>query len=117
MFSGLLAVALALLVPSVVTLWYTVGTALIPGLLIPVLGSYLPFLRLQGKAMLPLMVSGSCVSTGSLAWGYLRAVDGVPQYWWGVEPLLPGLAVTILLWLLGRWMERRSPAAPERAPE
>jgi SSS family solute:Na+ symporter len=116
-FSGVVAVALAWLFPSVVTLWYTVGTALIPGLLIPVLGCYLPFFRLRARATVYLMAMGSTVSTGSLVWGYWRAVDGVPQYWWGVEPLLPGLAVTAAIWSLARWKERRSPAASEQRPK
>ncbi|HEX9614096.1 MAG TPA: sodium:solute symporter family protein, partial [Bacteroidota bacterium] len=43
---GVFAVGLALAAPSVVTIWYTVGTAIIPGLLVPLMASYFDRLRI-----------------------------------------------------------------------
>jgi hypothetical protein len=108
--SGLIALVLAWLMPSVVSLWYAVGTALIPGLLIPALGSYIPAFWLRGRTMLALMIAGSGISTTDLVWGQAFAVNGVPAYWWGMEPLLPGLAITLLIWAAGKWHERRDSA-------
>lgn len=100
--AGLIAVLLAWWLPSVVTLWYTVGTALIPGLLLPVLGSYVPRLRIGGGWTVLLMIVSSLVSTLSLAWGHMNSGDAGPAYWWGLEPIVPGLAVSVILWTIGR---------------
>lgn len=100
--TGLLAVLLAWWLPSVVTLWYTVGTALIPGLLLPVLGSYVPRLRVSGGWTVTLMVVSSLVSTLSLAWGHMNANEAGPTYWWGLEPIVPGLISSVLVWLMGK---------------
>ncbi|MCU0454367.1 MAG: sodium:solute symporter family protein [Bacteroidetes bacterium] len=100
--AGLVGVLLAWALPSVVTLWYAVGTALIPGLLLPVLGSYVPALRINGTWAVRLMVFSSLVSTLSLGWGHWMAVDGAPNYWWGMEPIVPGLIVSGVMWMIGR---------------
>ena len=46
--TAVLSVAIALLIPSVITLWYTIGTAVVPGLLVPLVTSYFPRLRVGG---------------------------------------------------------------------
>jgi SSS family solute:Na+ symporter len=112
--AGVLAVLLAWWMPSVVTLWYTVGTTLIPGLLLPVLGSYVPRLRIHGSWTVALMVVSSLVSALSLAWGQVNAGDQGPAYWWGLEPIVPGMTVAFLIWLLARVRAlRESPGNPE----
>lgn len=100
--SSLLSIALAILFPSVVTLWYLIGTAVIPGLLIPVVASYIPALRIGGAYALAAMLGGWGVSTGSLIWGETHIVNGAPHYWFSIEPMYPGLAVAILFWVMGR---------------
>jgi len=83
------AIALAWAVPSVVSLWYTIGSCFVPGLLLPVVGSYFPSIRLKGPHVIMSMILSSGVSTASLVLGHVNAEQGVPQYFLGVEPLLP----------------------------
>ncbi|MBI2619273.1 MAG: sodium:solute symporter family protein [Ignavibacteriales bacterium] len=104
---GCVAVGLALLVPSVVSLWYTIGTTIIPGLLVPVVASYFERLRISSGFAFAAMLAGPLVSAGSLIYGVLNRVDGESGYWWGIEPMMPGLAASIVVWAIGRYRHGR----------
>ncbi len=114
----LLAVVLALTVPSVVKLWYVIGTVFIPGLLLPLLSAYWPVLRVRRGAIVPVMVAAFATSLGWLVWGHLHPGEAGPQYPLGFEPMYPGLAVSLLGFVLGRRTagasERRSVGDGER---
>ncbi len=98
--TGILAIALALGIPSVVTLWFTLGTICVPGLLAPVLGSYLLKRKMTKPACLTCMVGGFGTSLVWLLWGSLHKLQGYPDYWLKLEPMLPGLAVSFLILLV-----------------
>ncbi len=104
---GLFAVVLALIVPSVVNIWYTVGTTIIPGLLVPLLASYFKRLTISSRTALAAMVSGWALSTGSLVWGQLHEVNGQPSYWLGIEPMYPGLVASVMVWGIGKFLMRK----------
>lgn len=82
-----LSLALALALPSVVALWYTVGSVVIPGLLIPLTVSYFPALRPGPRGALACSLAG-CL-TSSAAWALGSAA-----------PFYPGLAASALVWAL-----------------
>lgn len=86
-----LAFGLALLLPSVVGLWYAVGSSVIPGLLPPLLGVYFPRLRAAPRWAFASSVAGWLVATSWL-------LAGSPL---GLEPMFPGLAAAGLLWAVG----------------
>ncbi len=107
-----LAYALSRLVPSVVGLWYAVGSATIPGLLLPMLGAYFPKLRVGGYWAAAASLAGWLVS---LWWVVLARRYGVPPY--GIEPMFPGLAVSAAIWALGYASSTlTAQAAPSRTP-
>lgn len=108
---GAFAIGLALLVPSVVKLWYTIGSTIIPGLLVPVLASYFDGMRISRGYAFAAMLLGWLTSTGSFLAGTVFAEQG-GSYWFGLEPMVPGLAVSWGVWGLG-WLRRRggSPAS------
>jgi SSS family solute:Na+ symporter len=101
--TGTVSVVLALLVPSVVRLWYVIGTAIIPGLFVPLVTSYFDRLRVSARWAFYSMLLGWLTSTGSLLYGQLRATPGGPGYPFGLEPMYPGLFVSVLMWGIG-WM-------------
>jgi len=102
----LFSFALARLVPSVVDLWYAVGSAAIPGLLLPMLGVYFPRGRVGGGWAAAAGLAGFAVS---LSWVVAARRLGAPPL--GLEPPFPGLAVSALVWLAGY-----STAAAQQAP-
>jgi solute:Na+ symporter, SSS family len=111
--SALFSIALALVVPSVVRLWYAIGTAIVPGLLVPLMASYFEPLRIPARHGFWAMLLGWSVSSIWLVSGQLQLVDGSASYWFGIEPMYPGLAISLLVWGIGRverghkWVESR----------
>jgi SSS family solute:Na+ symporter len=104
--SAALGLLLARLLPSVVELWYAIGSAAIPGLLLPMLGVYIPRLRIDGRWAAAASVAGFSVS---LAW-VVGGAHGASL--WGVEPPFPGLLVSAAIWAAGKAFGRMSPANP-----
>ncbi len=85
------AVLMALSIPSVVRLWYTLGSLLIPGLLLPFLFTFTKQSMKESQAtlflVLPVMVA--------LGWFLMGKIqEGYPL---GVEPFYPGLLTSLLL--------------------
>ncbi len=105
--SALFSVVLAIAVPSVVKIWYTVGTAIIPGLLVPLMASYFPSLHISNRYAYWAMLLGWVVSTLWLVTGQLSQGIGNAAYWFGIEPMYPGLFVSVAVWGAGRIRYRR----------
>ncbi len=103
MISGILSVLLALAFPSVIQLWYLIGTLFIPPMLIPVLGSYYKIFRLTPRAARVNLLLPIAVSLLFL----LQSLRISPSplelhYWLGIQPMYPGLAVSLGIWMVGR---------------
>jgi SSS family solute:Na+ symporter len=101
-FSAIFSIAIALIIPSVVNIWYTIGTCIIPGLLIPVLASYFDRLKIPAMYAFGAMVNGWFIATASLISGHINAYHGIPAYWFGIEPMYPGLCMALFWWGLGK---------------
>ncbi len=104
---GVVAVGLALIVPSVVSIWYTIGTTIIPGLLVPILSGYFGRLKIPANYAFASMLGGWLTSSASLVFGKFFEVDGTPAYWFGIEPMYPGLAIALLCWGMGKVARRQ----------
>jgi SSS family solute:Na+ symporter len=98
--SAMLGFLLALAVPSVVELWYLLGTMLVPGLLVPILLTFRRSRPLSDNAALSIGLAGVLVAAlwqGGYQAGVLSSPDG--GYPLGLPPMLPGLIVTVALGL------------------
>lgn len=113
-----LSYALSRLVPSVVGLWYAVGSATIPGLLLPMLGVYAPAIRVPGRWAFASSLGGWLVS---LAWVVAARRDPAAPPPLGLEPMFPGLAVSALVWVAGYASSTRTahiaPSSTPHAPQ
>ncbi|HLP14844.1 MAG TPA: sodium:solute symporter family protein [Bacteroidota bacterium] len=98
LLAGILAVVLALTMPSVVKLWYVIGTCIIPGLLVPVIASYFERLKITAAFAFASMCAGFF---GSTAWLILGQVAHGVSFL-GIEPMYPGLILSMLIWGMGR---------------
>ncbi len=98
-----LAVALAVALPSVVALWYTLGSCVIPGLLVPLLTSYVAPLRVGPRAGLWSSLAG--VLSATAAWGLgMRA------------PFFAGLGASVSVWAAGYASARLRGKSPGSGP-
>ncbi len=105
--SAAVAVVLAMAIPSVVSIWYTVGTCIVPGLLLAVVSSYFPSLQIHARFAFVAMSAGYMVSTAAFVWGQHWTVEGIPAYPFGIEPMIPGLAASVLVWSAGKLQIRK----------
>jgi len=105
------SIALAYAIPSVIRLWYAIGTAIIPGLLLPLVTSYYEKWKAPATWTLAAMAGGWLVSTGWLLAGW-RGGEILPL--WGIEPMYPGLAASVVLWVCG--LLRKTAAGEGRLP-
>ena len=96
--TAVLAVTLALLSGSVVELWKALGSVGTPVLLLPLLLAHGRW-RVGGPWVLASMVAAGGVSLGWLVAG----LGGGASPWLGVEPIFPGLAVSLSVLGAGVW--------------
>ena len=102
LISALLGILLIIIYPSVIDLWYVIGSVFIPGLLIPVLGIYLkPFTLRPGYVFLSIL-GCTAVSFTWLVLGTLYPTETGGYAYLGMEPFYPGLFTALFLWFFGR---------------
>ena len=92
--SAALAIIIALFFRSVVDIWHAFGSIGTPALLAPVFFSFVGRQRLPGRWALRSILCSGGLSAAWLAASYLRA-DG--SYWFGIEPIFPGLILSVII--------------------
>lgn len=84
--SGIISIIIAFLVPSVVEIWYAIGSLFIPGIILPVVSAYYPKLRISTK-----FISMEIVFAifSSIVWMQIRnSLTGILSE---IEPMIVGL--------------------------
>ncbi|MCK5300843.1 MAG: sodium:solute symporter family protein [Thermoplasmatales archaeon] len=95
------AIILALFFKSIVTMWYTIGTIGISALIVPILFGFFYKGKKSPIAAVSSMIFGSGTSLSWMIYGYLNLDQwGWPQYMAGIEPLYPGLLVSLLVFIV-----------------
>jgi len=101
--SGILAIILALLIPSVIEIWYTIGSLFIPAIILPVVSAYYPKLRIDKKYLLIEMIAAIA---GSTIWYLIRNNFTSHHLLSEVEPMLVGLLLAFVIHLTGLFSHR-----------
>jgi len=86
--SGLLSILLAYGIPSVIEIWYTLGSLCIPAIIPAVVSSYYPKFRVENKIMITEMITAV---TFSAAWYFLRESGMIKGFIFEIEPMMIGL--------------------------
>jgi len=89
--TAFISLSLAFMVPSVVKLWYLIGSIFVPGLVIPFL---LSFSR-KKYSILPVMI---CPVVVGLLWTLIGKFLG--EYPLNLEPFYPGIMTSLLMYVL-----------------
>jgi SSS family solute:Na+ symporter len=95
--SGSIAILFAYFIPSVIEIWYTIGSLFIPGIILPVISAYYPKIRIEKKFILVEMVSAVAAST---TWYFIRESFSFVQVINEIEPMLVGLAVAFFIHII-----------------
>ena len=96
--SGILSILLAYYIPSVIEIWYTIGSFCIPGIILPVLSSYYPKFGIHKKFIISEML---LASFGSILWFFIRENFLLGNILNEIEPMLIGLAIAVIIHLYG----------------
>jgi SSS family solute:Na+ symporter len=107
LLTAVTSIFLAILIPSVVKLWYTIGTVVIPGLLVPLVTSYFDRLRAPARHAFLSMLGGWVTSSVWLLLGWSKQIVASQHFPLGIEPMYPGVAVSLVFW---GWGILRRPA-------
>jgi SSS family solute:Na+ symporter len=92
---GAAAVALALILRSVVSIWHDIGSVVTSALLLPLVLTRSPQrYRFRPRFALAAMVVATAVSTG-----WILARTGSGEYVFGLEPIFPALLSAAALWV------------------
>ncbi len=95
--SGTIALVLAYLIPSVIDIWYLLGSFCVPGIILPIVSSYYPKIKIAGKLIFYEMIFSVGVS---ISWYIVRDNFSNVYLLKDVEPLLAGLAVSVVFHLV-----------------
>lgn len=95
-FTAVFALFFIWIVPSVVKMWYTLGSLFIPPLLIPILLALYGKRKLNPKRSFILMLGSFLIPLGWYVFGFLN--NG--KYFLALEPFIPGLAFSIVFTIL-----------------
>jgi SSS family solute:Na+ symporter len=95
--SGLLAILLAYLIPSVIEIWYTIGSLFIPAIILPVISAYHPKLRIDKKFILIELIAAFA---GSTIWYFIRGSFATVQIVNEIEPMLVGIVIASVVHII-----------------
>jgi len=96
LISGVVSIIIAYLIPSVVEIWYTIGSLFIPGIILPVISAYYPKLRISSKIIITEIVFAI---SASLIWFEIRKTfSGLLSE---IEPMIIGLLVASIIHTFG----------------
>jgi solute:Na+ symporter, SSS family len=102
--SGLVSILIAYLIPSVVEIWYTIGSLFIPGIILPVVGAYYTKLIISSHFIVSEIVIAVCLSTMWME--FRKTQSGLISE---IEPMIVGLFVAIVIHLIGMLLKKKRP--------
>ena len=101
--SGLFAVVLAYTIPSVIEIWYTIGSLCIPSIILPVISSYYSVIRVKRKIIIAEMILSLTAGT---TWYFIR--DNFNYDIYIIEPMLVGVIIAVIIHFSGLLAEKFS---------
>jgi SSS family solute:Na+ symporter len=98
--SGIISVILAYLIPSVIEIWYLIGSVCIPGIILAVISAYYPKIKIPSGFMIAEMI----IAVGSsITWYFIKEKFSTVPIVNLLEPMIIGLFFAILIHVIGLW--------------
>ncbi len=92
--SGIVSIILGYLIPSVIEIWYTIGSFCIPGIILPIVSAYYPKIQIDKNI---LFFEMAAASTSSILWYFVREEFLTNGFWFEIEPMLAGLLMAVII--------------------
>lgn len=96
LLSSVLSILLAYFIPSVIEIWYTIGSICIPGIILPVVSSYYSILRINSRLLL---IEMTVSVLAGLIWFFIRTKFS--NFLFEFEPMIVGLSCSIIIHSIG----------------
>lgn len=96
--TGVMSVAISYFIPSVIDMWYTIGTICIPGIIFLVISSYYPRLQIGRMAALTEIIAAFGIS---LTWFFIRHRFQDNILLSQLEPMVTGLLAAAIIHIAG----------------
>lgn len=106
--TSILSILIAILIPSVVQIWYTIGSLTIPSLLIGLISSYFKKLTINRHFIFSAMIVSFLFSFASFIFGNVNKINDMPSYFFNIEPMYPGLFSGLLIYTTGLIISSRN---------
>ncbi|KUG25984.1 putative sodium-solute symporter [hydrocarbon metagenome] len=104
LLSGFIGIIIALIIPSVIELWYTIGSLLIPAIILLIIGSYYSKYEVNNSIakyeMIFAVISG-------LFWMILRDNSLLTNLLIEIEPMIVGLLTAVIIHSYGIWKKQK----------
>lgn len=96
LITGVLSIIVAYFIPSVIDIWYAIGSICIPAIILPVLSAYYPGIRVKKFVIMTEMISAVAAS---VLWYFIRSnINGTLNE---IEPMIAGLIFSVLIHFCG----------------
>ncbi len=100
--AAVLSIGLIYIFPSVIELWYVIGSLIIPAMLIPVLGAYLDLFRMKSKSVITAVTGSFLIALAWMSMGVLTTDELYSYAWLGIEPFYPGLGFSVMVFVFDK---------------
>jgi solute:Na+ symporter, SSS family len=105
--SAIVSITIAYWAQSVITIWKEMGSIGTPALLIPLASSFSDRWKMRPSAAFLTMISGGALSG---FWAITKNIEffgGKETYLLGIEPIFPGLAITLIIFCVDNYLKRQ----------
>lgn len=99
--TAVISLVISFYFPSVVQIWYLIGTLCIPPLLISIITSYFEKLQVKSFYIFSSMLASFVISLSSFLTGQFNQIDGSPVFPLGWEPMYPGMIAGLGIYFIG----------------
>ena len=95
-YLGIISIIIAYTIPSVIEIWYTIGSLFIPGIILPVISAYYPKFRISSKLIITEIILAVCLST--IWFEFRNTQEGILSE---IEPMIIGLLTAVIIHAYG----------------
>ncbi len=110
-----LSAVLVFFIPSVVKMWFVLGTVIIPSLLIPLIAGFFPAMSLSRPGAFLTMLITALMTLTWYAIGILRGSFDEPLFPLSVQPFFIGLCCSIGLYAVDRGLQLHRHRHPQKS--
>jgi SSS family solute:Na+ symporter len=106
--TGIISIAIALLIPSIIQIWYIIGSLFIPPMLLPLCACYYPKIQPDQRFVTINLSFSFLISFTFLIISLMNSQSlNELNYFLNIQPIYPGMVTSILIFTIGLIKKRK----------